>query len=101
MSVQINNFNSNEKTLKIVAPPMETGIHSCKIVDNLQAKLVTKKSDGSKLQIIEVPCEFEGRKFTATLLSEEATQFSQRINIGDAVVVSVEKNQQGYKTATI
>ncbi len=69
--VTINNFNSNEKTLKIVAPPMETGIHSCKIVDNLQAKLVTKKSDGSKLQIIEVPCEFEGRKFTATLLSEE------------------------------
>jgi len=99
--VTINNFNSNEKTLKIAAPPMEAGIHNAKIVDNLQAKLVTKKSDGSKLQIIEVPCEFEGKKFTATLLSEDATQFSQRINIGDAVVVSVEKNQQGYKTATI
>ncbi len=101
MSVQINNFNQNVKTLKISVPPMELGIFSCKVVDNLLAQTVTKKSDNSQLQIINVPCEYEGKRFNATLLSEEAQAFAQRINIGDAIVVSVSKNAAGYKTATI
>ena len=95
------NFNANVKTLQISIPPMEQGIYNCTIVDNLVAKVVTKKSDNTQLQIIEVPCEFEGKKFKASLLTENVEIFASAKNIGDIVSVAIDKNAQGYKTATI
>jgi hypothetical protein len=99
--LQTTNFNANVKTLQISIPPMEQGIYNCTIVDNLTAKVVTKKSDNTQLQIIEVPCEYEGKKFKASLLTENAQVFAAIKSIGDIVSVAIDKNAQGYKTATI
>ena len=98
--LEIFNFNAKMNTLQVSAPHMEKGLYNCTIVDNLVAKVVTKKSDGSQLQIIEVPCEFEGRKFRATLLTEKVDTFLSNKAIGDIVSVSVQENGI-YKTASI
>jgi hypothetical protein len=98
--LEIFNFNAKMNTLQVSAPHMEKGLYNCTIIDNLVAKVVTKKSDGSQLQIIEVPCEFEGRKFKATLLSENVETFISTKAIGDVVAVSVQENGI-YKTGVI
>ena len=98
--LEIVNFNAKMNTLQVSAPHMEKGLYNCTIVDNLVAKVVTKKSDNSQLQIIEVPCEFEGRKFRATLLTEKVDTFLANKAIGDIVSVSVQENGI-YKTASI
>jgi len=99
--LKVLDFNAKMNTLQIAAPHMVEGIYNCTIVDNLVAKVVTKKSDGSQLQIIEVPCEYEGKKFKGTLLTEKVETFISNKSIGDIVSVSVSKNDKGYKTATI
>jgi len=99
--LEIIDFNAKMNTLQISAPHMGEGMYNCTITDNLVAKVVTKKSDGSQLQIIEVPCEFEGKKFRATLLTEKVETFVSNKAIGDVVSVSVSKNDKNYKTASI
>jgi hypothetical protein len=100
MNPTLENYNSTVKVLTITAPKLDEGSHSVKLVGNLTAKQLTTKK-GDALQIIEVPCEANGQKFNATLLSESPETFITKVNINDAIQIFVSINDKGYKTATI
>ena len=100
MKPTLENYNADKATLTITAPQLEVGKHSVTLTGNLVAKTITTKKD-KELQIIEVPCESDGKKFNATLLSEKPETFIEKVNINDAIEVFVAINEKGYKTATI
>ena len=100
MKPTLENYNAQKATLTITAPQLEAGKHSVTLTGNLVAKTITTKKD-KELQIIEVPCEADGKKFNATLLSEKPETFIEKVNINDAIEVFVSINDKGYKTATI
>ncbi len=99
MKPTLENYNSSKATLTITSPQLEVGKHSVTLTGNLVAKTITTKK-GEELQIIEVPCEANGRKFNATLLSEKPETFIEKVNINDAIDVFVEMKGI-YKTATL